>query len=220
MFKSFTSSALLAALSSLDSVFAQTAAIKELTIADMPPKFLEENEFSFVSFYKKSDPKSVEVDSYLEGAKAFLDAKIEDGTWTGRSLGWFRCDLDEHPEMAIDGRGESDQMMTGAGNRRMIGFDKAFDDKEKNEELLANIVRELSGDWITEIECSKIQADKRQFYDEVIYFGPKKDIEKEGTAELLNTLSMVDRYNFTEQRVGFYYNEDPKCREEFNLKKK
>ncbi len=105
MFKSFTSSALLAAFSSLDSVFAQTAAIRELTIADMPPKFLEENEFSYVSFYKKSDPTSVEVDKYMEGAKAFLDAKIEDGTWSGRSLGWFRCDLDEYPEMAIDGSG-------------------------------------------------------------------------------------------------------------------
>jgi len=100
--------------------------------------------------------------------------------------------------MAIDGQGLADQMMTGGGNRRMLNLEKVFEEKEKNEELLANIVRELSGDWITEIECSKIQADKRQFYDEVIYFGPKKDLEKEGTAELLNTLSMVDRYNFTE----------------------
>jgi len=47
-------------------------------------------------------------------------------------------------------------MMTGVGNRRMLGFDKVFEEKERNVELLANIVRELSGDWITEIECSKI----------------------------------------------------------------
>ena len=30
---------------------------------------------------------------------------------------------------------------------------------------------------------------------------------------------MLDRYSFSEQRVGFYVNEDPKCREDFNLPK-
>ena len=125
-------------------------------MADMPPKFLEDNEFSFVSFYNKSDSDSVLLDSYVDGAKAFLEKKISDGEWKERSLGWFRCDLDEHPEMAIDGSGRADMMMTGYGNRRMLGFSKMFDEKEKNVEILANIVRELSGEWITEVDCDKI----------------------------------------------------------------
>ena len=30
----------------------------------------------------------------------------------------------------------------------------------------------------------------------------------------MNELSMMDRYNFDEQRVGFFYNEDPNCAKE------
>ena len=61
---------------------------------DLPPTFLEENEFSFVSFYKSSDPDSVAIDGFMEGAKAIFDKKIGDGEWHERNLGWFRVDLD------------------------------------------------------------------------------------------------------------------------------
>ena len=39
----------------------------------------------------------------------------------------------------------------------MIGFKRQSDDIKKDEEFFARIVRELSGDWITEVECADIQ---------------------------------------------------------------
>ncbi len=102
----------MAAFSCLSSL-ANGSEIRSLTMADMPPTFMEENEFSFVSFYSKSNPESAEIDSFVEGAKAFLDQKVESGEWASRSVGWFRCDLDEHPEMAIDSSGRPDMMMAG-----------------------------------------------------------------------------------------------------------
>ena len=102
----------------------------------------------------------------------------------------------------------------------MIGFERQFEDDKKNEEFFAAIVRELTGDWISDIACDDIHSKNRRTFDEVIYFGPKKDLEKDGTAELLNHMSMLDRYSFSEQRVAFYVNEDPECREEFQLEKK
>lgn len=92
-----------------------------------------------------------------------------------------------------------------------------YDSKQKNVELFANILKELTGDFVTEIKCEDIHKKKRHFYDEVIYFGPKEDFEKNGTAELLPEFSLIDRYSFTDSRVGFYYNNDEACKKEYNL---
>lgn len=47
--------------------------------------------------------------------------------------------------------------------------------------------------------------------------GDAEDLKAEGTAEILNSMAMVDRYNYDQQRAGFYYNSDPKCRSEHDL---
>ena len=44
-----------------------------------------------------------------------------------------------------------------------------------------------------------------------------EDLEKEGTAELLKQLAMVDRYNFDHQRAGFYVNSEASCLGEHDL---
>ena len=51
----------------------------------------------------------------------------------------------------------------------------------------------------------------------MVYFGAKDDLEKEGTAELLKQLAMVDRYNFDHQRAGFYVNSEANCLGEHDL---
>jgi len=86
-----------------------------------------------------------------------------------------------------------------------------------NYELIASIVRELTGDWVTEIDCDDIQKDNRKFYDEVVYFGDKKDLEKDGQANAFITLAKHDTYKYVDHRVAFYVNEDPECRTKFQL---
>lgn len=47
--------------------------------------------------------------------------------------------------------------------------------------------------------------------------GPVEDLQKDGEAYLLNEMSMMDRYHYDQQRVGFYYNDDPECLKEHDL---
>lgn len=108
-------------------------------------------------------------------------------------------------------------MVEGGGWRRMIGYEKSYDSKVENEEFFGHIVRELTGDWTSEIPCDMIQHARRKVPDEVLYFGPASDLEKGGDGELVTKLSIMDRYNFNEQRAMFGYNSDPECRKTFGL---
>ena len=47
-------------------------------------------------------------------------------------------------------------MITGKGWRRMIGYQNDLETQAENESLFAHIVRELSGDWVMEINCDMI----------------------------------------------------------------
>ncbi len=91
------------------------------------------------------------------------------------------------------------------------------EDQAEGEQEFAEVIRELTGDWFEEIKCEDIQADERVFYDEVVYFGDAEDLTSEEYGGMLQSMSMVDRYQYDQHRVGFYYNTDPKCREENEL---
>ena len=79
------------------------------------------------------------------------------------------------------------------------------------------MIRELTGEFIHFIECDNIQSDNRYFYDEIVFFGDEADLEAGGIGDNIETLSMIDRYSFAEQRIQFYYNDDPACREKNQL---
>lgn len=178
------------------------------------------HEYNLVSLLKPSEPESVEINELLDGAAEFFKLKTESGEWPMRSVGWTRIDIEQFPQYALDDKKSSLQLMAandGRGTRKNLGLMKHYEDKVRNHELFASIVRELSGEWITEIKCDDIQKDGRRFFDEVIYFGPKKDLDKDGQAELINDLALIDTYRFQDSRVSFHYNEDRKCRSEFNL---
>ena len=91
---------------------------------------------------------------------------------------------------------------------------------------MAGVIRELTGDWIHEIQsCDEIQAADRRYHDEVVYFGPKTDLVegdvfspkvKRSKAWDLIALSMVDRYNYDEQKVGFFHILHP-CKKNYGL---
>ena len=79
-------------------------------------------------------------------------------------------------------------------------------------------MRELTGEFVTEIECKKIQDPNRFNYDEVIYLGSQKHLFKEGgLVSALKHTSMWDKYSFDLQRNGFFFNDQPDCRRERDL---
>ena len=110
---------------------AAASAIIELKEGDDVVERINEYDFAVVSFYN-SEEWSVAVDQLIDGAKAEIEKQIADGKWSARnSLGWFRVDIEKHPEMALDDKNlVSDQMMIGPGLRRMISFDKLSEVKE------------------------------------------------------------------------------------------
>lgn len=102
--------------------------------------------------------------------------------------------------------------MIGPGLHRLIHFQKISENDLVNETTFAEIVRELTGDWVIEIDCDSIQGKNRFYYDEIVYFGNKEELKKDGAVEAFAEASMYDRFTFDEQRVGHFYNTDPECR--------
>jgi len=50
----------------------------------------------------------VEIDDFFEMAKVRVDQKIRDEESGPRNLGWFRVDIEAHPDMAIKDDGKPD----------------------------------------------------------------------------------------------------------------
>lgn len=104
--------------------------IRQMVTGDKPEELLKDYDFSVVSFYKKSDKASVEVDAYMENAKALFESKIADGSWSARGkVGWFRVELDEHSSLAVSENQEPDQMVVGKGLTRFVHFIKMYENK-------------------------------------------------------------------------------------------
>mmetsp|Transcript_34816 Transcript_34816/g.45830 ORF Transcript_34816/g.45830 Transcript_34816/m.45830 type:complete len:209 (-) Transcript_34816:812-1438(-) len=174
----------------------------------------------FVSFYN-SEKESQEVNALVDGAKRLVEAKQASGEWTKREVHWYRVNMDEHPELAKEVNDQPDQLViaTQIGTDRRLHF--ALDEsasKDAEEARLAQMVKELSGDWYTEIECEQLQADERFYYDEVVYFGDAKDLQGDGHfAATMNAVSIQNRYEYDHMRAGFYFVTDPGCRVNYGL---
>ena len=193
---------------------ASADAVVELKEGDDVKQLTGKYDYAVISFYN-SEEWAVEVDQLMEGAKAELEKHVADGDWTDRnSIGWFRVDLEKYPNLAYDDESIPDQLVISNkfGFSRYLHYEMLHETKAEEEAYFALIIKELTGDFVVPIECDEIQADMRHHYDEVVFMGPKKEIEEHGSLELFNQLAMVDRYNFDDHRAGFYYVEDPACR--------
>ena len=198
-----------------------SAAILELTPeTDELGKLLTTHDYTVISYFN-SDEHAKQVDGLMEGAQSFFDKQIADGAWTKRDVQWVRVDIEKHPELALDDSGIADQLIFNNlnGLQRFVHFAYQHESKEDAERDLAEIVKELSGDWFEEIQCDAIGADDRIYYDEVVYFGDGADLENDEYGKLLQSMSMVDRYQYDQHRVGFFWNSDPACREANELDK-
>ena len=172
------------------------ASIVEFKEGDDPSAMMAEYDYCIVSFYNSED-WAIEVDKLMDGAKAHLEKKIADGEWTARpSMGWFRVDIEKHPELNYEEDGMPDTLVVSqkTGLRRYLHYEVVADDQKEEEEHLALIIKELTGDFITPATCEEIQAETRYHYDEVVYFGDKQDIEEHGLVDPLRQLAMVDKY--------------------------
>ena len=76
------------------------ATVTELTASDSLPDMVKDYDFAIISFFKPSDPASVEMDSYMDGAKADFDARVADGRTSPRKVVWFRVDIEKNPQMS------------------------------------------------------------------------------------------------------------------------
>ena len=94
----------------------------------------------------------------------------------------------------------------------MLHVEKIDDDKFIQKKTLAAIVAELTGEFVIPTKCDDIQHQNRMEYDEIIYFGAKADLEKDGKAAALSYVSMIDKYMYNNDRYAAKYIEDPECR--------
>ena len=74
------------------------ATVTELTDRDSLTDILEDYDFAIISFFKPSDPASVEMDSFFDGAKEDFDARVADGRTSPRKVAWFKVDIEKLPQ--------------------------------------------------------------------------------------------------------------------------
>jgi len=126
-------------------------------------------------------------------------------------------DLEATPELALDLDTTPNQAVIGPSKHRMLGYSKQSTEKTEDDIFFAGLVRELTGDFMSEIQCDQIQAEDRDYHDELVFFGSKDEVSDAGKFDFLNTVSMIDRFTQDEQPMGFYYVVDPECRTKYGL---
>ena len=205
-----------AQMASADSNQDKKYQVNHVESMDEASELMKEFEFVVINFADKSK----ESDKFLEiyrDAKIIFDEKIGSGEWTPRSVAWVECDIVDHPEMRYSIEHDNNQMVMGvrtaAGTTKVLNFKSKEDAEEgENARMFANYVALFTGDHINPIKCEDIQQEKRRFYDEFVYFGPKEDLLDGGKYNFITDVAIIDKFSFDEQMTGFWYNEDPQCR--------
>ena len=57
-------------------------------------------DYAVVSFYKPSDPVSVETNKLVDGAKFLFESYLETRRISARRVGWFQVDIEFDPELS------------------------------------------------------------------------------------------------------------------------
>ena len=116
-----------------------------------------DHDFSVISFYNSED-WSQHFDSLFEKVRDKVDEAMASGEWKHRDIGFFRVNIETHPELAPDDSGIPDQLVynKAAGLRRLLHFHPVHDTEEENIQHFVGMLRELTGDWVEEIACEDI----------------------------------------------------------------
>ena len=102
----------------------------------------------------------------------------ENGEMTDRDVGWLNCNMEEHPDLVMEGVDEPSQIMQPKSNIVTHPLHITVVPPENESELdesikhFIDVVWELSGDWLHTLECDDI-ADLHTsgaLWD-MVYFG-------------------------------------------------
>ena len=113
----------------------------------------------------------------MDGAEAYYQKMVKNNDWEERSLIWLRSYIET--DVDIGGILMTRKMTL----RKNLSFE--FDDlspslRKNNEIKLANMVYELSGDFVKKVDCDTLQ--NTEIKDRVVYFGPEEYLNENGRA--------------------------------------
>ena len=130
-------------------------AVKELTTTEGLKEEFEKYEFNVLSMYMGSDSETKEVDALMEPAKAAFEDLLKTNDLPERSVGWFRADIEKYPDLDMQGIGMADQMVINTKNElsRFLHYSMGEETKDHDADLLATLVRFLTGEYYEPIKC-------------------------------------------------------------------
>ena len=89
-----------------------------------------------------------------------------------------------------------------------------------NEIKLADMVYELSGNFVKKVACDILLYTKRE--DRVVFFGPDVDLTENGRAYDFAEAAVLNKYDHWiekgEKSFAFFHSADPLCRKKHDLK--
>ena len=130
-----------------------------------------------------------------------------------RDVGWFRCNIEELPQLKMEEVDKPNQVITGHRLSRNLNFLSLQDTIENEANQMAAIIFDMSGNWIEPLMCDDIMAAERKAQMQVVYFGSIESLADgpNGHMAFLKSASMIDRYEFFRDKPTFHVVEDPAC---------
>ena len=150
---------------------------------------------------------------------------LDDGSMSARKVSWFRINMEDSPEMVPPqvNQDDGDQVVIGKlGQKIALNYEKKHDEPSENVDQFVSMFRELTGDFVTHIECSDIQdEDNTERRNEIIYYGPEGDLSIGGPAEVLLNLAIGEVYQYRNplDRTWISWNNEPACRKGLDSEK-
>ena len=185
-----------------------------------------------INFYDSSEGAQA-FNKIFELAHEKFTELEEKGEIVNRDVGWFNCNVEEHPELKLEHVHVPNQVITPNSllMKKVLHFHPLQDEHWISGDIdsvvfkFVDAVWTFSGNWLPEATCDDILHHEweggKTLWD-VIYFGSEESlgtpIEVEGHEvdklqyEELVLASMVERYEYHhEMHTGFHVNSDPEC---------
>lgn len=207
------------------------AEILEFKAETNPQEEMDKFEYAVINFYDSTED-SQDTKKVFELAHSRFTSLEEEGSINNRDVGWFNCNIDEHPELKINTDDGPHVVVTHRDHIVRKQFDyvpsKNIDEMNGIANIMMDAVWELTGNWIPEVTCDDIMSPDwiggNTLWD-LVYFGSKASLEKEIESkpgrlqyQELILASMVDRYEYhDESHTAFHINNDPECAKKLNL---
>lgn len=116
-------------------------------------------DFSVIHFFRPSDSNSVAVKELFDGAKQEFEQGIDQGSISPRKVGWYSIDMDDfEDELPFDKEQvKSEQLVLGKlGQHKYLSYSRQQGTEPENVSQVVSMIQELTGDFITHLECENI----------------------------------------------------------------